>query len=223
MSFEGFPKDATKFLKELKKNNDRVWFNNNKQRYKESIELPVKLFLEEMAETLTDLSGVPLGGKIFRIYRDVRFSKDKTPYNTHIRIAFFTAEAAQGSCGIKPGFFFSLEHDKLILGAGSREFPKSALEAFREAVTDPKKGSAFKKTLNKTVDKDGFRLESPELKRVPSGFDAESPTADLLLHKSLTIWREEKHSDNIYTKKFPAHLVKTFRNTLPVFDWLYGL
>jgi uncharacterized protein (TIGR02453 family) len=223
MGFDGFPKDATKFLTELKKNNNRGWFNANKDRYKSSVEGPAKEFLEDMADRLTDLAKAPLGGKVFRIYRDVRFSKDKTPYNSHVRVAFFTSEAAQGSCGMKPGFYFSLEPAKIILGAGSRDFPKTALEAYREAVLDSKKGVAFQKVIDKASANNGFRIHDPELKRVPAGLDADHPRSDLLRHKSLSVWHEEKLSAIVNSPKLGAHLIKTYRKMMPVFDWLYAL
>ena len=77
--FQGFPKEGITFLKNLKRNNNRDWFQEHKKLYKTSLEEPAKAFLEEMSDVLESLSGNPMTGKIFRIYRDVRFSNDKTP------------------------------------------------------------------------------------------------------------------------------------------------
>ncbi len=77
--FRGFPKEAIYFLAELQKNNDREWFGQNKTRYKESVEAPANDFLQVMTGKMRPLIGGPVKGKTFRIHRDVRFSRDKTP------------------------------------------------------------------------------------------------------------------------------------------------
>ena len=89
LEFDGFPKAGTKFLKDLEKNNNREWFEENKPIYKTKLETPAKAFKDGMCEALGELTGSLMGGKIYRFYRDVRFSKDKTPYHTHIRMSFF--------------------------------------------------------------------------------------------------------------------------------------
>ena len=122
-TFQGFPKEGITFLQKLERNNNRDWFQDNKQTFKSSLEQPAKTFLEDMSYRLVSLSGSPMTGKIFRIYRDVRFSKDKTPYNPHIRMSFMR-ETKQKDCGEQPMFCFSLEPNKLTLGIGCFEFSK---------------------------------------------------------------------------------------------------
>ena len=220
MSFDGFPEETVAFLAGLAMHNDRVWFTAHKSDYKTHVEAPAKAFLESMSGILSDLVGQELGGKVFRIHRDVRFSKDKTPYNTHVRMAFFPNVVSKGSCGLKPSFFFSLEPDKVIAGAGSMDFPNEVLEAYRAAVDAEKTGASLATLLKKYPEKDGFRMDDPALKRVPKGFDPEHPRASLLRRKSLAIWHEEALPDVLHTKKAVNHLLGRYKKLKPLYDWL---
>ena len=85
--FLGFP-DTQAFLRDLRANNDRDWFNAHKATYERVYKAPAEAFVAELRPRLEALAGVTLGGKVFRIHRDVRFSKDKSPYNTHLHIGF---------------------------------------------------------------------------------------------------------------------------------------
>ena len=105
MTFQGFPKEGLKFLANLKRNNKREWFTKHKPLYQETVEAPAKAFAFEMEELLATLTKRPMSGKVFRIYRDVRFSKDKTPYNTHIHMSFFCADGNTRLCLKTPSGF----------------------------------------------------------------------------------------------------------------------
>ena len=221
MAFVGFPKDAPTFLSELAKHNDKDWFAKNKSRYKEIIEAPAKAFCAEMEYALSGLVGRPLTGKIFRIYRDVRFSLDKTPYNTHIRLLFHDSEM-DSKCGNRPVFCFSLETDSVICGAGTgtMEFSGRTLESFREAIAEENSGKAVEKLVKKFEATAGFRVDPPALKRVPRGHDPGHPRAELLKHKALMVWHEEALSAPIHSVKSGPHLMRTFRKLKPVVDWI---
>lgn len=184
-SFDGFPADGTTFLRELAANNNRPWFEANRAKYKSALEAPAKLFLKEMEQALAQRFGEAFTGKIFRQHRDLRFSKDKTPYNTHQRMAFF----AEGDGQDAWGFYFSLEPEGFVLGGGVMGFSAPRLENFRQLVINEQVGPALESLLSGLV-RDGFRLESSELKRVPAGFDKTHPREALLRRKSLTLWRD---------------------------------
>ena len=104
MAFSGLPADYFKFFKELKANNNREWFNDNKQRFRESVQEPLAEFVEAMAPRLKKVSKHFVadpklnGGSVFRIYKDVRFSKDKTPYKTHGAVQFRHALGKDAHC-----------------------------------------------------------------------------------------------------------------------------
>jgi len=223
MPFEGFPEEATVFLAELADNNDRKWFTAHRQRYMVCAEGPAKALLAAITPELSDLIGQPVGGKIFRIHRDVRFSKDKTPYNTHIRMLFHALETRKGECGAQPAFYFSLEPDKVITGAGCMEFPKTTLADYRAAVDDAKNGAALVALLAKYRDTEGYRMNEPALKRLPAGYPADHPRGSLLRHKGLTIWHEDLLPAASAKATSLKALMQHYKKLKPVYDWLDNL
>lgn len=184
-SFGGFPEAGIAFLRDLAANNDRAWFAKHRDLYKRALEGPGKNFCAAMEAALTRRFNRPFKGKIFRLHRDLRFSHDKTPYNTHLRMAFFPqTDASPGF-----GFYFSLEVERVILGGGVMGFPKAALEAYRQSVAEDESGAQLERLLAALVAA-GFRLDAPELKRLPSGIAKDHPREALLRRKSLTLWRD---------------------------------
>ena len=175
-----FSTDSTAFLQDLAKNNDREWFAANKARYEQYLKKPAAAFAQEMAGKLEALTGTPHKPKVFRIYRDVRFSKDKTPYNTHLRISF----APEGEAKTPPGWFFGIEQDHVVVGTGVFGYEKAELERFRDRIAGSD-GAALEKILGK-LKATGVRIGEPYLKRIPAGYDADHPRSDLLRHKGLT-------------------------------------
>ena len=92
-----FPGEAVQFLQDLKNNNTRDWFTQNKSTYEQVIKQPAQAYCELMCAELTSLTSMPHQSKIFRVHRDVRFSKDKTPYNAHLHISFFPDDAIRNA------------------------------------------------------------------------------------------------------------------------------
>jgi len=209
-----FSKDSTAFLKKLAKNNNRDLFKANKGDYEQYLKEPAEVFAEMMTARLEKLTGLQHKSKIFRIYRDVRFSKDKTPYNIHLRISFVPQDGPKTS----PGWFFSLEKDHLVLGAGVFGYEKAELENFRERVAGDD-GVLLAKILSK-LESGGARISDPALKRVPSGFDANHPRADLLRHKGLAVWIDKPDADLALGEKAAANCLKELRRVKPLVDWL---
>lgn len=208
--FSGFHADGPQFLDELSNNNTKDWFHANKSRFKESLETPAKDFVAQMIDAL----GEGWKGKIFRIYRDLRFSKDKTPYNTHLRIGFFKDREA--------GLFFSLEPDELILGAGVFDFGKEGLVRFRDAVASDKDGKRLENLLNTHLES-GYRLDEAELKKVPRGYDKEHERSVLLRRKSLALWRDSKMPKWIFGKSAVDRCLGVFEELDDLRSWLRGV
>lgn len=206
--FQGFSKDGATFLKELAQNNNKEWFAENKKRFKGNLETPAKEFVAAVED---ELQG-DWKGKIFRIYRDLRFSKDKTPYNTHLRIGFSAPEEVS--------LFFSLEPDQLILGAGLFEFSKDGLSRLREAISG-EEGERIAALLERYGDK-GYRLDEPELKRVPRGYPADHPRADLLRRKSLALWWDKPIPKALFTPKALPHCLGVYQELSELRDLLKG-
>ncbi len=208
-----FPKDAVTFLKDLKANNDREWFAKNKSIYERALKQPVKEFAELMEDELKRLTGRAHAAKIFRIHRDLRFSKDKRPYNTHLHMTFYP-DGQKNS----PSWFFALEPKKVILGAGVFGFEPLALEAYRKHVDGPD-GKALA-TLLKRLEAKGARLSEPELKRVPREYDPDHTHASLLRRKGLTVWREFKDTKLATGSDAIADCGKVYAEFKPLNEWL---
>jgi len=183
-----FPAEGRTFLQDLAANNNRDWFQANKKAYETHVKKPAALLAEAISEGLAAQTGTPFSHKIFRINRDVRFSADKTPYNTHVRFAFWpsnsTAEKPMtGTC-----FFLSIEANEWVTGCGCMQMPPEQLTTFRASLDNPKQAAELNKILA-TLAKEGFTAKDPELKRVPSGFDKDHAEAEHLKRKSLSVWK----------------------------------
>ena len=220
--FDGFPAQSLRFLNDLQRHNERDWFNQNKQLYRDYIEQPAKAFAEELAQALSAISRKPMSFKLFRIYRDVRFSKDKTPYNTHIHMSFFCADDAAKSCSAKPAFHFGLETDRLFCGCGYFTFSPELLVDYRETVAHSTHGKSLQ-TLIDSLTGCGFSLHEPELKRIPPGFDKDHPQAELLKRKGLVLWHEEPISDIVNSAVLISHVMQRYESMQPVYQWLTRL
>ncbi|MCP5084104.1 MAG: DUF2461 domain-containing protein [Alphaproteobacteria bacterium] len=212
-----FPASAVRFLKDLKDNNNRDWFAQNKSIYEQVIKRPAQAYCELMCAQLNSLTGLPHQSKIFRVHRDVRFSKDKTPYNAHLHISFLL----EGRSGASPAWFFALEPEKLTFGVGAFGFDKPTLERFRQQIVDGQ-GEPLTQHLT-NLEKQGIRLSEPALKRVPRGFDPEPGYSQLLRHKGLTAWRDIETTKPATRPGLIKQSREEYRALLPLFSWLGGL
>jgi uncharacterized protein (TIGR02453 family) len=172
------------YLRDLKKNNDRDWFKANKARYDEAVLEPALAFIEDFEPHLHAISPHfvadprPVGGSLFRIYRDTRFAKDKSPYKTHTGI-HFRHELAKSAHA--PGFYLHLEPGQVFLGAGIWRPDTEPLAQIRTAIAeDPDR---WKKTTRAKKFADRYELGGDSLKRPPAGFDPGHPLIDELKRK----------------------------------------
>ncbi|MEM9551467.1 MAG: TIGR02453 family protein, partial [Pseudomonadota bacterium] len=173
--------DARAFLSDLAANNTRDWFAAHKSQYESALKTPAAHLLDQIAADFARDHRETVKPKLFRPHRDVRFSKDKTPYHTHLHLLWQVVRD-----GAAPGYFFGIAPDYVRIGGGMMGFDKPALTAFRTAV-DGTAGDALKSILA-TASQSGLEAGDPELKRVPAPFDADHPRADLLRRKGLTVW-----------------------------------
>jgi uncharacterized protein (TIGR02453 family) len=173
-------RDAISFFEELSKNNAKAWFDDHRARYKKNIKAPADLFVSLMTEELSKATGDPMKGKVFRVNRDVRFSKDKSPYNTHLHMMW----TKSGVDGIAPVYFFGASPTYVTSGFGIMDLYKESLQKYRNMV------DRHGDTLVKTLDEIGAPFSdfgAEPLKRVPKPFDPEHPHGDLLRRKSLVL------------------------------------
>ena len=159
------------FLRELREHNDREWFNANKERFIAHVREPALAFVEDFELQLPEISP-HFKGTTFRIYRDTRFARDKTPYKTHTGI-HFRHEQAEGAHSL--GFYLHLEPDNVFAGFGVWRPDREPLRRIREAIAH--RPQAW---LQAT---DGLTLEGTALKRAPAGFDPEHPQIEAIKRK----------------------------------------
>lgn len=217
----GFPPDAIGFLRDLTRNNDRAWFKAHRDRFEASLRGPAEPFLDTLAAALEEETGHPFAGKIFKIHRDVRFSRDKTPYNVHLRLALWATGPGARSTEDRPGFYLSLEPAALTVGTGLFGFSKAMLEAYRAALLDDERGARLAEVIA-GLTKAGMRLHPPELKRVPAGIDPSHERADLLRRKGLAVWCDLPAEDAIGPEA-AGRCVDRFKAVMPVYTFLDGL
>ncbi len=180
------PADYFRFFNELKANNNREWFNANKTRFRESVQEPLAAFVEAMGPRLKKVSKHFVadarlhGGSVFRIYKDTRFSKDKSPYKTHGAVHF---RHALGKDAHAPGFYVHLATDEIFYGGGVWAPPSPALVKIRTAIS--KKPKAWKTATTSAKFKNRFgALRGDALTRPPRGFNADDPMIDDIKRKS---------------------------------------
>ncbi|MEW5814705.1 MAG: DUF2461 domain-containing protein [Spirochaetota bacterium] len=222
--FNGFTKNTVVFYEELAVNNDKLWFQENKERYKEYVLLPAQNFVIEMSQRLMSLSPGVIGdtrpngaGSIFRIQRDIRFSKDKSPYKTHLGIFFWEG---MGKKMESSGFYFHLEPPNLLLYAGIYEFDKQQLEEFRSSVVHPKYGKELKKAVEKVLSAGSYKIGGSHYKKIPRGYDGNHENAEFLLYNSLYSVSEQKIPDQFYSDKLVDYCFKKFSDMYPIHQFI---
>jgi uncharacterized protein (TIGR02453 family) len=219
--FEGFP-DEGKFWKALAKNNRRDWFQAHKAEFEDEWNAPMKLLLGEVREAIDgayarcDLAEP----KVFRIFRDVRFAKDKSPYKTHIGGLIPLKRGGKKITDLPMALYFHVGDTETFGASGHYMMEAESLAGFRAAVADEKKGKELEKIL-KSLEKKGFASASHDaLKRVPKGFDPEHPRADLLKVKGLTVGFPALPKGILTTRKLPKWLADGCKATAPLVEWL---
>ena len=192
---------AQDFLRQLHANNNRDWFQDHKKDYEAAIKNPGNAIGETLGVRLAQLTGREATHKLFRINRDVRFSKDKTPYNTHLHLLW--------SDGSGPGFFFGISLEYVSAGCGVMGLQKERLDAYRALIDQ--EGKALAAGIDDLKNK-GFRLDEPELKRVPAPYAKDHDSADLLRRKSLAVWND-LDAETVSVE----HVFQSFETLMPIY------
>ena len=178
-----FSPDLFAFLRELKANNEREWFNANKARYERELKEPALAFVEDMGYRLPQVAPHLTADKrsLFRIYRDTRFSKDKTPYKTHVGVYFRHERSAEADTA---GMYLHLEPRHVFLGAGIWHPGTPALKRIRDAIVARPEG--WREAVA-AVGPQWAVAEGERLKRPPAGYDKEHPLIEDIKRKSFAI------------------------------------
>ncbi len=225
VGFQGFPPESIQFLRDLADNNTREWFEAHRQGYEQYLLEPARAFVMGMRECLpklgADIHAEPkIRGSIFAIHRDTRFSTDKTPYKTYLDLWFWQGN---GPSRERPGYFFRLQPERLVLGAGVHGFSDAALERFLQAVLDPDTGGKLEAALRAVQEQPGVELGAPTYKRVPAGLPADHPRANLLRHGGLYAAFEQPPPAEVFEDRLPGWCMQHFERLAPLQQWLVDL
>jgi len=218
MSAPRFSKDTLSFLRRLKRNNRRDWFNARKDEYDAVVRQPMLGVIERLAVDMRDIAPELLVSpkSMYRIYRDIRFSENKQPYKTHVAASFWNRELGKGGGA---GMYFHVEPDSVWIGGGMyapeppqlhrvREQIANNIQHFRSIVEAP----AFRRTL------DGG-LDGEQLQRVPRGFSRDHEAADYLRYRQFLAGKEFPASFST-SPRFYAGMLGVFRTIAPLVRFL---
>ncbi len=210
-----FTRKTLSFLKELAANNNRDWFDQNRQRYEDEVRTPALEFIEAMANPLAKISPhfvaspKKVGGSLMRVHRDIRFSKDKTPYKTNIGIHF---KHERGRDVHAPGFYFHIEPGSMFIGAGIWKPENSTLIAVRTLMDEsPKEWQSIVRKLRKA----GLDLHGDSLKRPPRGFTDDHALIEDLKRKDF-IGTVDLKASLAYDKNLVKETTRLFKAAAPL-------
>lgn len=204
-------KSTLEFLTQLKENNNREWFTENKKRF-DSEQKTTKTFFTQI---LTDLEKIDSIEKMqmHRIYRDIRFSKDKTPYKNHFSVSFDRTKPL-----LRGGMYLHIENDTSFVGGGFWEPNNEDLFRIRKEIELD--ASDLKEIItDKTFVSYFGTLEGEELKTAPKGFDKTHPDIELIRKKQFVIRRKFSNKE-VLSPNFQEEVLATFKAMRPFFDYM---
>ena len=213
-------KSSFKFLKDLKKNNNRDWFNDNKPKYlaaKEEFESFIDGLIKNISKFDPSIAHHTGKNCVFRIYRDVRFSKDKSPYKTHLG-AHVTSAAKKSEIHSRAGYYIHIGPGESMLAGGAYLPQGPWLKAIRQEIAyHPKE---FKKILNSKSFKQYFgEMEGEQLKKAPRDYPQDHPEIELLKYKSFLATHYCKDAE-VTSPDFLKHSTKVFKALFPFDQYL---
>ena len=216
--FPGFPQEGIDFFRALARNNRREWFQPRKAIFEEKVKQPMRILVEEVNRALAGFAPDYVTDpekSIYRIYRDTRFSHDKTPYKDHIAASFHRrSDSPHGDAG----YYFAISHKEVAVGGGIYMPEPATLLAMRQHI------AARHQELRKILAVRSLRrllgdLQGEQLSRVPKGFCAEHPAADLLRYKRFILYIE-LGPELATMRTLSSEIVKRFRAMVPFLNFL---
>lgn len=217
--FEGFPLAGVQFLRRLKKNNNRPWFERHRGEYESLVKMPMQsliVALQSHFEKFAPEFDVHPKRSLFRIYRDTRFSKDKRPYKTHVAAHFVLRGKPKGYIGF--GYYIHIEPGMIYIGGGIYMPESDQLKRIRQAITE--RAEEFLSLVSDRTFKRMFGgIEGEKLKRIPKGFEEDHPMAEWLRHKQFWVgveWPEQR----CYSSNLAKEAAKVFERATPFVRFL---
>lgn len=217
--FQGFSSQALSFLSELRDNNSREWFEDNRGRYERYLIDPARRFVTALGKRLSlmapHIHAEPkVNRAIFRIHRDTRFSKNKEPYKTNLGLWFWEGRLGRMEC---PGFYFHLEPERLMLGFGIYQFSKPLLKTYRSRVSQD--GPRLVRILTALREAD-YNIGGKTYKRLPAGYQAAPEAAELLLHSGLYAGCDGPVPEEAHSEKLVEWGFRRYHRGIDLHRWL---
>lgn len=215
-----FTAETLRFLEELDANNNRPWFNDNKDRYEASVLDPALRFIDLMYEPLAEIAphftAIPkrTGGSLMRIYRDTRFARDKTPYKTNIGIQF---RHEFGRDVHAPGYYLHIAADRSFVGAGLWRPPGVPLKRIRQRIVD--KPAEWRRATDGALFRERYSLGGESLLRAPRGFPSDHPLIDELKRKDF-IAVQDLRPEDVTLPGFPEEVRDSMQAAEPLMRFL---
>ncbi len=208
-------KSTFQFLEELKKNNTRDWFTENKPRYVEAHQNIIS-FMDTLITEMKKVDNIENeSGKkaMFRIYRDVRFAKDKSPYKTH-----FAASLKRATRWLRGGYYIHFEPKNTFIAAGFWQPDKDDIKLIRDELSHD--ANPFRKIINDPDFKINWgEMEGETVKTAPRGYSKDDPNIDLIRHKGYT-FSKQFTEEKVFSEDFVFELTKSFLAIRPFFDYM---
>lgn len=222
--FTGFSKKSLDFLKELSKNNTKEWFEDRKDIYEEYILEPNRAFVIEMGEHIQALvptiNAIPkINGSLYRIYRDTRFAKDKTPLKTHTGVIFWQGNAKRTQSS---NFYTRATPTEYVIGAGIRSFDTALLKTYRDYILDLDNADELYEILQKCR-KNGFNVIEPSYKRLPREFPKSYPYPELAMLDGMVVNKKFTPDEIYFSDKIIHRCFKIYEELFPLQQWLYKM
>ncbi len=218
--FAGFPAKGLQFLKNLKRNNNRNWFQKHRDEYEEFVKFPMQCFIASLKQRMTDEAPeIEFNPKrsIFRIYRDVRFSKNKAPYKTNIAASFEIRGRSKGVTET-PGLYIHVEPGGVFMGGGLYMPSGDQLKAIRHSIADHP--DEYLSIINDRQFKRLFGgIQGEKLVKAPLGFPKDHPMIAHLRHKQFFVGQELEERSALSARLLET-TAKSYSATMPLVRWL---
>ena len=224
MNFKGFSKEGIEFLKKVEKNNTKEWFELHRHIWQKEIRDISSSFVVEMGETLQillpEINFEPKVGKsLFKIYRDTRFSKDKTPIKSKIGHIFWQGDGHKMQSS---SFYLHYNKDSYFIASGIRAFKPELLKKYREYIKLDIHAQELDSILKETKNK-GYKLPEYGFKRLPKGFDKDDKYSYLALYKAMFAYKEYPLDEIFFSPKVVDRAFKIYKELFPLQQWVYRM
>jgi uncharacterized protein (TIGR02453 family) len=219
-AFAGMPDEGLAFLEDLEERNTKDFFDANRQVFRDQVQAPFAALVEAAAARLR--RSVPDLGqpKVFRIYRDLRFAKDKTPYKTSMSASVPSRPRGDGEGpGVGTGYYVNVGPAGLYTASGLYHPERADLTRVRAAITDPDTGPELEAILRRAA-ANGLEPWLDPLQRLPRPYPADHPRAALLKARSLVLNRQHERAPWLQTAELLDHLVADWKAMIPFNRWL---